>query len=109
REARLVSGAPDIGADVCDVVLVEIDDEQQRLRREKLKAAQSLQILTGELQRTQWRSMFERVLAALDEIAFLVEFRGLALLQVFLDALQSALRDAEVREDQFVLHRLRVA
>ena len=33
----------------------------------------------------------------------------LRLLQIFLDAFQTAFRDAEIREDQLIFHRLRVA
>ena len=89
--------------------LVEIDDEQQRLCREKLKAAQPFAIVAGELERAQRLAVFERRLAALHQIAFLLELGGAPLLQILLDALEPAFGDAEVREDQFVFHRLRVA
>ena len=62
-----------------------------------------------ELQRAQRLALFERVLAALHQIAFLLELRRAALLQILLDALEAPLGDAEVGEDQLVFHRLRVA
>ena len=53
--------------------------------------------------------MLERVLASLHEVALLLELRGFTLLEILLDAFEPALGDAEVREDQLVLHRLRIA
>ena len=102
-------GGLDAGGDVADVGLVEIDHEQQRLGREKLKAAQTFEIVAGQLQRAQRLAFFECGLAALHQIALLLELGRTALLQIFLEALEPPFDDAEVREDQLVLHRLRVA
>ena len=99
----------DARGDVADVGLVEIDDEQQRLGREKLKAAQTFEIVAGQLQRAQRLAFFECGLAALHQIPFLLELGGTALLQIFLEALEPPFNDAEVSEDQLVFHRLGVA
>ena len=95
--------------DVGDVGLVEVDDEQQRLGREELKSAQPFQVVACQLQRAQRLAFFECDPAALNELAFLLELCGAALLQIFLETFESPLDDAEVGEDQLVLHRLRVA
>ena len=50
RQAGLVRGACDVSADPGDVVLVEVDDQQQRLRGEELEAAQALEVVARELQ-----------------------------------------------------------
>jgi hypothetical protein len=80
---------------------------------EELKSAQQLQVGTGELQRAQGLPLLERSTAALHEIALSVgadlEVGPYTLLQILLDALETALGDAEIGEDQLVLHRLRVA
>ena len=47
----------DVGADVGEVGFVEVDDQQQRLRREELEAAKPLQIVAGKLQRAQRRAL----------------------------------------------------
>ena len=62
-----------------------------------------------ELERAQRLSVFERRLTSAHEIALLFELRRAPFLQILLDALDSAFGDAEIREDQFVFHRLRVA
>ena len=51
----------------------------------------------------------ERALAALDQIALLLELRRAALLQILVESFEAPLGDAEIREDQLVFHRLRVA
>ena len=89
--------------------LVEVDDDQQRLRREKLKAAQPLQIFALEIERAQRPSVFERRAAERDDVALALELGRAALLQILLEPFEPALGDAEVREDQLVFHRLRVA
>ena len=91
--------------------LVEIDDDQQRLRREKLKAAQALDDRRpAESERAQrscplraprGRRRAHRARARAPRYAHFLE--------IFLEPLETAFRDAEIREDQFVLHRLRVA
>jgi hypothetical protein len=82
---------------------------QKRLRREKLEAAKPFQIVAREFQRAQRTPFFECRLAAVNEIALPFLFCRPALLQILVDALEPPLGNAEIREDQFVLHGLRVA
>ena len=109
RQAGFRRGGFDARSDVADVGLVEIDHEQQWLRREELKAAQTLEIITSQTQRTQWLAVFECRLAALHQLAFFVELGGATLLQIFFESLESPFNDHEVGEDQLVFHRLCVA
>ena len=99
----------DVGADVGDVGFVEVDDEQQRLGREELKAAQPLQIVAGRAAARAAACPLRARPAALHEIALLLELRRASLLQILLEPLEPPLGDAEVGEDQLVFHRLRVA
>src|SRR5882672_9271352 len=109
REPGFLRGAGDVRADLRDVAFIEVDDEQQRLCREELKAAQQLQIVSRELQRAKRRAVLERVLASLDQLALLLQLRGFPSFQVLLDPLEPTFREAEVRQNQLVFHRLRVA
>ncbi len=102
-------GGFDAGGDVADVRLVEIDHQQQRLGREELKAAQTFEIVAGQLQRAQRLAFLECRLAALHQLALLLELRRTTLLQILLEPLETPFDDDEVREDQLVFHRLRVA
>ena len=62
------------------------------------------------VQRAQRLPVFERGLAAPhDHVALTFELGGLRFLQILLEALEPALGDAKVRQDQLVFHRLRVA
>ena len=94
---------------VGDVGLVEVDHQEQRLGRQQLKAAEAALVVAGEAQRPQRLAVLERILAAKNEVALLLELRRLVLLQILLEPLEAALDDAEVGEDQLVFHRLRIA
>ena len=61
------------------------------------------------IERAEGLSFLERSAATLNEVAFFLQFRGLAFLQVPLDSLQAPFGDAEIREDQLVFHGLRIA
>ena len=104
--ARVDVAAPSPPAS-CD--FVEVDDDQQRLRRQELKPAQPLEILALEIERAQRPALLERRPAEREHVALAFELGGAALLQILLEPLEPALGDAEVREDQLVFHRLRVA
>ena len=104
------AAASNVGADVGEVGFVEIDHEQQRLGREELEAAQPLEIVAR--QAASARSGLPSSSAALQRSTRSRSFSSSgerALLQILLDALEPPLGDAEVGEDQLVLHRLRVA
>ena len=74
-----------------------------------MKAAQKSAIVAGEFKRAKRLAVFERRLTSAHQIAFFFELGGAPFLQILLDALDPAFGDAEVREDQFVFHRLRIA
>src|SRR5215208_4261052 len=97
-QAGLRRGSFDASDDVANIGLVEIDDEQQRLCREELKATQTFEIVAGQLQGTQRLAFFECGLAALHQLAFFLELSRTAFLQIFLEALQTPFDDDEVRE-----------
>ena len=97
-------------AAAADVGFVEIDHDQQRLGRQQLKPAQPPEIVAGEAERAQRLAVLERGLAArASRSRLLLELGGLVLLEILLDPLEPPFDDAEVGEDQFVFHRLRVA
>ena len=58
---------------------VEVDDDEQRLRRQELKAAQPLQIVALQVERAQRPPVFERRAAQRDDVAFALELGGLRL------------------------------
>src|ERR671931_33336 len=103
REERGEAGVPCGLLDVCaqrgEVCLVEIDDEQQRLRREQLEASQALEVVSGQLQRAQRPALLERRLAPLDQVALLLELGRARFLQILRDTLEPSLEHAEIRED----------
>ena len=74
-----------------------------------MKAAEPFEIVAFEIQRAQRPSFFERGLARDQYVAFALQIGGPILLEIFFEPLQPPLGDAEIREDQFVFHRLRVA
>ena len=73
RQTGVHRGTIHIGADGGDVCFVEIDDEQQRLRREELEPAQPLQIVARQLQRAQRRALLERVAALQHDVTLALE------------------------------------
>ena len=109
RQPGFLCGSVDARADRSEIGLVEIDHEEQRLGGEELKPAQQLQVGTGQSQRPQRLALFKRRATALDEVALLFELGRLPLLQILFDPLEPPLGHAEVCEDEFVFHRLRVA
>src|SRR5262249_30705052 len=112
RQSGRLYGALEAGRGLArgEVRLVDVDDDEERLRREKLKAAQALQILGRQVgERSQRTSLLERRRAEGNDVALAFEIDRLRLLQIFLEPFQPTFCDAEIREDELVLHRLRVA
>ena len=92
------------------ILLVEIEHEQQRLRREELKAAQPPRVVRRQSSSRSGLPVFEQRAAALQDLLLLLQLRGGAgFLQIALEPLEPPLDDAEVREDDLVLHRPHVA
>ncbi len=91
------------------VGLVHVDDEEQRLRGEELEPADNLALGVAHVDPAQRPAFLERRLAAEQQIALTLEFRGAALLQVALDPFEALLGHREVGEQELVFHRLRVA
>ena len=89
---------------------VEVEHEQQRLRRQELKSAQPLRIVAGELERAQRRALPRARRGSGRRISCsLLELGRVALLEIPLEPLEPPFDDAEVREDELVLHRPHVA
>ncbi len=57
---RVCSGPVEVGADPGKIALVEVDDEQEWLGRQELKAAQQLAIVARQLEGPQRPALFER-------------------------------------------------
>ena len=92
------------------ILLVEVQHDQQRLRREELEAAQPARVLRRQLQVAERLAFFEQRAAALQDLLLLLQLgRRAGLLQVALEPFEPPLDDAEVREDDLVLHRPHVA
>ena len=109
REKRCQAGARrNRGHIVGDLRLIDIDDDQERLRGEKLKTAEPLEIVALQVQRAERTSVFESCPALCKNCLFALQIGRFSLLQIFVDALEPPLRQPEVRENQFVFHRLRV-
>src|SRR6185295_9141791 len=85
---------------VRELRFVQVDDDEQRLGREELVAAEPLPVLAFEVQRAERPPLFERGLAEDEHIALALELGSAAFLQVLLEPLEAPLHDAEVREDQ---------
>ena len=94
---------------VREIGLVEIQDDQQRLRRQELEAAQPFRVVRGELERAQGPAGFERLAATLQDLLLLAQLRGVGLLDVALEPFQPPFDDAEIGEDDLVFHRPHVA
>ena len=113
REKRRKAGPGgrflDAAADLGHVGLVEVDHQEQRFGCQQLEAAQSLEVLAGQVERAQRRPVFERVLAARQQIAFLLEVGRLGFLQVLVEPLEPSFDHAKVGQNQLVFHRLRIA
>ena len=112
REARLIRGASDTDGRVAPIGqlrLVDVDHDQERLRRKKLKAAEPLEIVAFEVQRTERPAVFECLAANREDVALAFELRRAGFPEVALEAFEPPLGDAKVREDQLVFHRLGVA
>ena len=92
------------------ILLVEVQHDQQRLRREELEPAQPARIVRRQLQVAQRLALLEQRAAALQDLLFLLQLRrGAGFLQISLEPFEPPLDDAEVREDDFVFHRPHVA
>ncbi len=89
--------------------LVQVDHDEQRFGGQKLKAPEPLQIVAFEIERPERLAILERRPAQHDDVAFSFEIRGLRFLEILFEAFQTPLCDAQVGEDQLILHRLRVA
>ena len=108
RSAALASRAAPCPSPV-RLRFVDVDDDEQRLGGQELKAAQPLEIVALEVERAQRLAVLERRLDGRDDVALAFELGRPRFLQILDEALQPAFGDAEVREDQLVFHRLRVA
>ena len=92
-----------------DVGLVEVDDDEERLGREQLKAAQPPQVVAGEAERAQRLAVLERRPCSAGSGRAPSRGRRTCSSSDPSRAARAALDDAEVGEDQLVFHRLRVA
>ena len=91
------------------VGLVQVHHQQQRLGREEAEPAQPAPVLRRErAARAAACAFSSAVLQRQHDLALRFEVGRAHLLQVPLDAFEPALGDAEVGEDQLVLHRLGV-
>ena len=72
------------------------------------KPRSSFRSSPDHLEAAQRRAVLERGAAALEQVALALELRRAPLLQVALDPFKAFLDHAEIRQDQLVLHRLRV-
>ena len=86
------------------IPFVEIQNEEQRLRREELKPSKPFGVIRVELQRAERPAFFERRAAADQNLLLFSQFRRVGFLQIALETLQAAFDNAEVGEDDFVLH-----
>ncbi len=111
REPGRIRGSCGVGGIVAagELRFVQVDHDEQRLRRQELKAAQPLQVVAVEVECSQRLSVFERRLARDDDVTFALEIRRFRFLQIFLEALQPPFGHSEVGKNQLVFHRLRIA
>ena len=92
-----------------ELLLIDVDDNQERLGGEELKAAQPLQVVAFQVQRPERAAVLERRATQGHHVAFALEIGGAVLLQILFDPLESTLGHAQVGQDQLVFHRLCVA
>jgi hypothetical protein len=87
---------------------VQVDHDQQRLRRQKLEPAQPLQIFPFEIERTKGSALFERCPAHREDVPLAFELRCSPLFEILLQTFETAFGHSKVRQDQLVFHCLRI-
>ena len=92
-----------------NVVLVQVDHQQQRLGGQELESAQRAGVAAFEFQRADGRAVLQCRQTAREDAGLAVEIAARTLLSVALDPFETALRHLQVRENQLVFHRLRIA
>jgi hypothetical protein len=94
---------------MADVRFVHVQHEQQRLRREELEPAQALEVVGRQGQRAQRSPVLERRPAFDEHLVLPLQLGRRRLRQVLLQPFEPALGDAQVRENELVLHGTGIA
>ena len=95
-----------------EIVLVNVEQDDEGLRREELEAAYPLRLIGRELLVADGRLAFEVPLYPFEQVILFIDnvsLRSLGSLETLVEALQSALQKFEVGEEELQHHVLNIA